>query len=67
MRMVDFRRLVDAAVSDKCGLTTNCLPDYDLYQYWDEDMPVDEAEAAAVDAALDLLAECGFPFDEEDE
>lgn len=64
MRMVEFRKLVDAAVAAQCGLVTDDLPDFDLYQYWDEEMPEDEAQAAAVDAALDLLEAEGFPFEE---
>jgi hypothetical protein len=66
MRMVDFRKLVDAVISEKCGLTTYDLPDFDLYNYWDDGMEEDEAQAAAADAALDLLAEEGFPFEEDE-
>ena len=63
MRMVDFRKLVDAVVEAKCGLTTNDLADFDLWPYY-----VDcdgDAQAAAEDAALDLLAEEGFPLENE--
>lgn len=66
MRMVDFRKLVDAVISEKCGLTTYDLADFDLYNYWDDGMEEDEAQAAAADAALDLLAEEGFPFEEDE-
>jgi len=65
MRLVDFRKMVDAAIESHCGLTTACLADFDLWNYFDEGMDEDEAQAAAADAALDLLAEEGFPFEEE--
>lgn len=51
MQIVDFRKLVDAVSEARCGLGP----------YYDEC----EAQAAAEDAALDLLAEEGFPFEEE--
>ena len=63
MRMVDFRKLVDAVVEAKCGLTTHCLGDFDLWPYYDE--CDGDAQAAAEDAALDLLAEEGFPLENE--
>ena len=65
MRMVDFRRMVDAVIESKCGLGTGDLPDFDLWNYFDEGMGEDEAQAAAEDAALDLLTEEGFPFEED--
>lgn len=65
MQMVDFRKMVDAVIDSKCGLGTMDLPDFDLWQYFDECMEEDEAQAAAADAALDLLMEEGFPFEEE--
>lgn len=65
MLMIDFRKMVDAVIESKCGLITDDLPDFDLWQYFDENMAEDEAQAAAEDAALDLLAEEGFPFEEE--
>jgi len=65
MQMIDFRKLVDAVIDSKCGLGTMDLPDFDLWNYFDECMEEDEAQAAAADAALDLLAEEGFPFEDE--
>ena len=65
MQMIDFRKMVDAVIESKCGLVTMDLPDFDLWNYFDECMEEDEAQAAAADAALDLLAEEGFPFEEE--
>jgi hypothetical protein len=65
MQMVDFRKMVDAVIDSKCGLGTMDLPDFDLWNYFDECMDEDDAQAAAADAALDLLAEEGFPFEEE--
>lgn len=65
MLMIDFRKMVDAVIESKCGLGTMDLPDFDLWQYFDECMEEDEAQAAAADAALDLLMEEGFPFEEE--
>jgi hypothetical protein len=64
MLMVDFRKMVDAVIESKCGLGTMDLPDFDLWNYFDEGMEEDEAKAAAADAALDLLEEEGFPFEE---
>lgn len=66
MRMVEFRKLVDAVIDAHCGLDSNSLPDFDLYNYWDEDLSDEEAKAAARDAAIDLLAEEGFPFEEDE-
>ena len=65
MLMVDFRKMVDAVIESKCGLTTDDLPDFDLWPYCDECWSVDEAQAAAEDAALDLLMEEGFPMEDE--
>ena len=65
MLMIDFRKMVDAVIESKCGLGTMDLPDFDLWNYFDECMEEDEAQAAAEDAALDLLMEEGFPFEEE--
>ena len=66
MQMIDFRKMVDAVIESKCGLGTMDLPDFDLWNYFDECMEEDEAQAAAADAALDLLAEEGFPFEEDE-
>jgi len=63
MRMVDFRKMVDAVVEAKCGLTTSDLADFDLWPYYDD--CDGDAQAAAEDAALDLLAEEGFPLENE--
>ena len=65
MLIIDFRKMVDAVIESKCGLGTMDLPDFDLWNYFDECMEEDEAQAAAEDVALDLLAEEGFPFEEE--
>lgn len=66
MQMVDFRRMVDAVIESKCGLTTMDLPDLDFWEYFDDCWSDDEAQAAAEDAALDLLMEEGFPFEEDE-
>ena len=47
MLMVDFRKMVDAVIESKCGLGTMDLPDFDLWNYFDECMEEDEAQAAA--------------------
>lgn len=65
MLMIDFRKMVDAVIESKCGLTTYDLPDFDLWPYYDECWSEDEAQAAAEDAALDLLMEEGFPMEDE--
>jgi len=65
MRMIEFRQLVDAVIDAHCGLRSGDLPDFDLFNYWDEDLSDEEAKAAARDAAIDLLAEEGFPFEED--
>lgn len=38
MRLVEFRRMVDAVIESHCGLGTGDLPDFDLWQYFDEGM-----------------------------
>jgi hypothetical protein len=63
MRMVEFRKLVDAVIASHCGLDSNSLPDFDLYNYWDDDLSDEECREAARDAAIDLLVEEGFPFE----
>ena len=67
MQMVEFRKLVDAVIESKCGLGTMDLPDFDLWNYFDAEMSDEDAKVAAAYAALDLLAEEGFPFEEDDE
>lgn len=67
MRMVEFRKLVDAVVEAHCGLTTACLSDFDLWDYYDEELNDEESKQAARDAAIDLLLEEGFPFPAEEE
>ena len=62
MRMVEFRKLVDAVVAEHCGLTTHDLADFDLWDYYDEELSDEESKQAARDAAIDLLLEEGFPF-----
>lgn len=65
MQMVEFRKLVDAVIESHCGLGTMDLPDFDLWNYFDAEMTDEDARVAAAHAALDLLAEEGFPFEEE--
>lgn len=60
MRMVDFQKLVDAAIEAQCGLTSGDLPDCRFGDYWDEGMSPEECEEAARECALDLLEEEGF-------
>jgi hypothetical protein len=64
VRHVEFRKLVDAVIEAHCGLGSMDLPDFDLWSYFDEDMTSEEAQEAARDAAIDLLVEEGFPFEE---
>lgn len=65
MTFAAFKRLVDAEVSRHCGLASDCLPDIDFWNYFDSDLSADEAAEAAKECAHDLLAEEGFPFDDE--
>jgi hypothetical protein len=55
---------VDAVIASHCGLGTYDLPDFDLYNYWDDGLSEEECREAARDAAIDLLVEEGFPFEE---
>jgi hypothetical protein len=65
MTFPQFKKLVDIEVSRHCGLTSDCLPDIDFWNYFDEGMDLEEAKASAKDCAHDLLSEEGFPFDDE--
>ena len=65
MTFAKFKRLVDLEVSRHCGLTSDCLPDIDFWNYFDEGMDEEEAKDGARECAHDLLAEEGFPFDEQ--
>ena len=66
MRMIEFRKLVDAVIESHCGLGTYDLPDFDLFNYWDDGLSDEECKEAARDAAIDLLVEEGFPFEEDE-
>jgi hypothetical protein len=65
MTFSQFRQLVDAEVSRHCGLTADCLPDIDFWNYFDTGMDDAEVKASAIDCAHDLLSEEGFPFGDE--
>jgi len=66
MRMIEFRKLVDAVIESHCGLDSMSLADFDLYNYWDDGLSDEECKAASRDAAIDLLVEEGFPFEEDE-
>ena len=65
MRMADFRKMVDAYIESRCGLTTHCLGDFDLWPYYEDVWSDEQARVAADEAARDLLMEEGFPLEEE--
>jgi hypothetical protein len=62
--MTQFRKLVSQEVEKVCGLSIDDLADFDLWNYFDENMSPEEAKETAKEAAADLLEEEGFPFDE---
>jgi len=59
-----FKGLVNAELVKQCGLTMDCLVDFDLYNYYDPDLNDKEAREIATEAAHDLLLEEGFPLEE---
>ena len=65
MRMIEFRKLVDAVIESHGGPDTYDRPEFDLAEYWDDNLTDAECRAASRDAAIDLLVEEGFPFEEE--
>lgn len=60
-----FRKLVDREVNSISGLGVDDLPDFDLWQYYDDELQLSDKEWAelAGEAAVDLLNEEGFPFE----
>lgn len=63
LTMKQFRRLVDAEISRLSGLSLACLADFDLWDYFDEELTADEARGLADEVARMVLAENGFPQD----
>jgi hypothetical protein len=61
-----FRGLVDNFLNKTCGLGVDELPDFDLWNYYNENefMTKEQWIELASDAGRDLLAEEGFDFDE---
>jgi hypothetical protein len=66
MTMDEFRKAVDRRVRNIAAVGLDDLPDFDLYNYWYEGIEPDEAKLVANDAAMDLLAQEGFPVEEGD-
>lgn len=58
-----FRSLVNAEVSRLSGLSLACLPDVDLWSYYDEEYTLAEAQDAAKEVAHMALLDEGFPAD----
>ena len=65
MTFRQWRVLVDKEVGSHCGLTADCLPDIDFWNYFYEGISDSEAATAAKECAHDLLAEEGVPFGDE--
>jgi hypothetical protein len=63
--IAQFRKMVDREVSNIAGVGIDDLPDFDLWNYFDEGMSQEELLESARCAARDLLEEEGFPFDED--
>lgn len=61
LTMKEFRQLVNAELNKQCGLTLSDLRDFDLYNYYDPDFNLEEANDSAIEAAHDLLQDEGFP------
>jgi hypothetical protein len=64
LSMRQFRSMVNAELLRQCGLTMDCLADFDLYNYYDPDLNDKESREVAIEAAHDLLQEEGFPLEE---
>jgi hypothetical protein len=64
LTMKQFRGLVNSELLKQCGLTMDCLADFDLYNYYDPDLNDKESREIAIEAAHDLLLEEGFPLEE---
>jgi hypothetical protein len=64
---VRFRGLVDGYLNSFCGLGVDELPDFDLWDYYENDMFLTKEQwrALARDAAQDLLRDEGFDFEED--
>jgi hypothetical protein len=64
LTMQQFRKMVNAELLKQCGLTMDCLADFDLYNYYDPDLNEKDAREIAIEAAHDLLYDEGFPLEE---
>jgi hypothetical protein len=64
LTMAQFRKLVNKELVSVCGLTLECLADFDLYAYYDPDFTDKEAREIAIEAAHDLLYDEGFPLEQ---
>jgi hypothetical protein len=64
-----FRGIVDAQLNNICGVGVDELPDFDLWNYYNENefMTTEQWYSLANEAAQDLLSEEGFDFDEDGE
>jgi hypothetical protein len=64
-----FRGIVDAQLNNICGIGVDELPDFDLWNYYNENefMTKEQWYSLANEAARDLLSEEGFDFDEDGE
>jgi hypothetical protein len=64
LTMQEFRKMVNAELVSVCGLTMDCLADFDLYNYYDPDLSKEDAREIAIEAAHDLLYDEGFPLEQ---
>ena len=62
-----FRGIVDAQLNNICGIGVDELPDFDLWNYYNENefMTKEQWYSLANEAARDLLSEEGFDFDDD--
>lgn len=64
--MKQFRQMVDAKIQKIAGVGLDDLADFDLWAYFPEDASCeDEYDQAAHECAMEVLADNGFPFDED--
>jgi len=65
LTMKQFRSMVDKQINAIAGLGIDDLPDFDLWNYYDEELNLSDKEwkELAVEAANDLLAQEQFPFE----
>ncbi len=58
-----FRALVNHKLIERCGMGLNCLADTDISDFWDSEFSDADADVMALEAAMQVLADNDYPFD----